>query len=134
MNDNFLIKKEAREKLVTGAKKVVNAVAGTLGPGGYNFTAQHTLPPFHITSNDGVTLAKAIELSDPYERIGANIIKEIASKADKSSGDGTTTACVLAGAIIDEGMKSDIHPMKLKRELEDCIPLVEEALKKQAVM
>lgn len=129
--DNFLAGKEARDKIITGAKKVVDAVSGTLGPAGYNFIAQHTLPPFHIISNDGVTLARSIVLSDPYENMGASIIKEIAMKADKSSGDGTTTACVIAGAIIDEGMKSDIHPMKLKRELEACIPIVEEALKKQ---
>lgn len=129
--DNYLTGKEAREKIVIGAKKVVDAVALTLGPAGANFIAQHTLPPFHIISNDGVTLARSIVLSDPYENMGASIIKEIAMKADKSSGDGTTTACVIAGTIIDEGMKSDMHPMKLKRELEACIPIVEEALKKQ---
>ena len=131
MSDNYLSGKEAREKLAIGAKKVVDAVALTLGPAGSNFIAEHTLPPFHITSNDGVTLARSIVLEDKYEAIGANVIKEIAMRADKSSGDGTTTACVIAGAIIDEGMKSDIHPMKLKRELEACIPIVEEALKKQ---
>lgn len=129
--DNYLTGKEAREKIVIGAKKVVDAVAKTLGPAGANFLAQHTLPPFFIISNDGVTLARSIVLTDPYENMGASIIKEIAMKADKSSGDGTTTACVVAGAIIDEGMMSDIHPMKLKRELEACIPIVEEALKKQ---
>lgn len=129
--DNFLTGTEAREKLAKGAKKVVDAVAGTFGPRGYNFIAEHTLPPFQITSNDGVTLARSIELSDPYERIGANIIKEIAAKADKQSNDGTTAACIIAGAIIDEGMKSDLNPMQLKRELEECIPVVEEALKKQ---
>lgn len=131
MQDNFLIGEEARTKLITGAKKVVDAVAGTLGPGGYNFLAEHTLPPFQITSNDGVTLALSIELADPYEKIGANIIKEVARKADKSSNDGTTTAVVLAGAIIDAGKDSKLHPMQLKRGLEDCIPIVEEALKAQ---
>lgn len=131
--DNFLTGQEAREKLVAGAKKVVDAVAGTLGPGGYNFAAEHTIPPFYITSNDGVTLARAIELSDPYEKIGANIVKEVANKADKTSNDGTTTACVLVGAILDEGMQvSDMHPIEIKRELEACIPLVETSLKEQA--
>lgn len=132
-SDNYLTGDEARAKLIQGAKKVVDAVAGTLGPGGYNFAAQHTIPPFYITSNDGVTLARAIELSDPYEKIGANIVKEVASKADKTSNDGTTTACVLVGAILDEGIKvKGIHPMQLKRELEACIPIVEKELKKQA--
>lgn len=131
MQDNFLTGEEARSKLITGAKKVVDAVAGTLGPGGYNFIAEHTLPPFQITSNDGVTLALSIELADPYERIGANIIKEVARKADRTSNDGTTTAVVLAGAIIDAGKDSKLHPMQLKRELEACIPIVEQALKDQ---
>lgn len=129
--DNFLTGTEARKKLAAGAKKVVDAVAGTYGPGGYNFIAEHTLPPFQITSNDGVSLARAIELSDPYEKIGANIVKEIANKADKQSNDGTTGACIIAGAIIEEGMKAEVNPMQLKRELEACIPIVEEALQKQ---
>lgn len=132
MADNYLTGKEARAKLAAGAKKVVDPVAMTLGPGGANFIAEHLLPPFQITSNDGVSLARAIELSDPYEKIGANIIKEIALKADKSSNDGTTTACVIAGAILDESIDSSVHPMQLKREMDACIPLIEEALKKQA--
>lgn len=131
MADNFLAGTEGREKLITGANKVVDAVAMTLGPGGVNFIAEHTIPPYQITSNDGVTLALSIELEDPYERIGANIIKEVARKADKTSNDGTTTAVVLAGAIIDGGKGADIHPMQLKRELEACIPLVEDSLKNQ---
>lgn len=131
MQDNFLVGEPAREKVIAGAKKVVDAVSMTLGPGGVNFLAEHTLPPFQITSNDGVTLALSMELADPYERIGANIIKEVARKADKSSNDGTTTAVVLAGAIIDAGKDSKLHPMQLKRELEACIPIVEQALKDQ---
>lgn len=129
--DNFLIGKEARDKVIAGANKVVETVSMTLGPAGANFIAEHTLPPFQITSNDGVTLALAMELADPYERIGANIIKEVARKADRTSNDGTTTAVVLAGAIIEGGKDSTLHPMQLKRELEVCIPIVEKALKKQ---
>lgn len=130
--DNFKSGKEARDLLIAGADKVANAVKGTLGAAGYNFLAEHTLPPYVITSNDGVTLAKAIHLADPYENLGASLMKEIATRADKSSNDGTTTAITLAQAIIHEAKDLDIQPMQLKRELEACIPIVEKALKAQA--
>lgn len=131
MQDNFLIGKEARERVIAGANKVADAVKMTLGAAGANFLAEHTLPPYVITSNDGVTLAKAIHLADPYENLGASIMKEIASRADKVSNDGTTTAITVAQAIINEGKDLDVQPMQLKRELEACIPLVEAALKEQ---
>lgn len=130
--DNFKSGKEARDSLIAGFNKVADAVKGTLGAAGYNFLAEHTLPPYAITSNDGVTLAKAIVLAEPYENLGANLAKEIANKADRTSADGTTTAITLAQAIIQEGKNLEIQPMQLKRELEACIPIVEQALKDQA--
>lgn len=130
--DNFKSGKEARDSLIAGFDKVANAVRGTLGAAGYNFLAEHTLPPYAITSNDGVTLARAIVLAEPYENLGANLAKEIANKADRTSADGTTTAITLAQAIIKEAKDLDIQPMQLKRELEECIPLVEQALKEQS--
>ncbi|MDE2232921.1 MAG: hypothetical protein KGJ90_02200 [Patescibacteria group bacterium] len=131
MKDNYLTGKEVREKIVAGADKVSDAVKGTLGAAGYNYISEHTLYPFYITSNDGVQLAKSIRLADSYEQLGASIMQEIATKADKSSGDGTTTAITLAQAIIHEGMKVAAHPMEIKRSLEECIPIVEAALKDQ---
>jgi chaperonin GroEL len=131
MSDNFLFGKEARDKMFAGADKVANVVKMTLGAAGANYVSEHTINPYYISSNDGVQLAKAINLDDPYEQIGAQIMQEIATKADKSSADGTTTAITLAQAIIKEGKDLEVHPMELKRSLEECIPIVEEALKAQ---
>lgn len=132
MTDNLLCGYEARQKIVAGANKVADAVKGTLGAAGYNALLEHTLPPYAITTNDGVSIAKSIYLADPYENLGASLMKEIASKADKVSNDGTTTAITLAQAIIQEGMKVKVSPMQLKRSLESCIGLVETALEVQS--
>lgn len=130
--DNLYTGKGAREKLIIGVDKVANATKGTLGYAGYNALLEHTLPPLSVTTNDGVSIAKSIQLADPIEQMGANLMKEIATRADKSSQDGTTTAITLAQAIIHEGMKVDAQPMEIKRSLEECIPIVEASLKDQS--
>lgn len=132
IQDNFKSGKEARDLLIAGADKIANAVKGTLGAAGYNYLSEHTLNPNYITSNDGVQLANALILADPYEQLGARIMQEIGSRADKGAHDGTTTSITLAQAIIHEAKDLEVSPMELKNSLETCIPLVEEALKAQA--
>jgi len=117
------------EKLIIGCDKVADAVKVTLGAGGSNAIIEENLPPFHRVTNDGVTIAKSINLSDPVENIGANIIKEIAERAHKESGDGTTTATVIAQILLHEDKVA--NPMGFKRELDECIPLVEKEIDKQ---
>lgn len=122
--DNIYLNNEARTKLIAGANKVADAVKLTLGAAGANAILQEGLYPYHITTNDGVSVANKIHLSDPVEQMGANIMKEIADRANKESGDGTTTSIVLTQAILQEGMKSDASPMEIKRSLDECLPII----------
>ncbi len=131
INDNFASGKEAKDKLIAGFDKIADAVKGTLGAAGYNFLSEHQFRPFAITSNDGVTLANNIYLADPFEQLGANLVKEIANASDKQSHDGTTTATVLAQAILHAGKDATIAPMQLDKELNDCLPLIEKSLNDQ---
>lgn len=117
------------EKLIIGCDKVADAVKLTLGAGGSNAVIEENLPPFHRVTNDGVTIAKSIILADPVENIGANIIKEIAGKAHKESGDGTTTATVLAQAILRSPYTG--NPMEVKKSLDECIPFIESEIDRQ---
>ncbi len=131
-SDNLFSGKEALMRLMAGVDKVADAVKGTLGAAGYNALLEHTLQPYSITTNDGVSIAKSIQLADPIENMGANLLKEIASRADRTSNDGTTTAITLAQAILHNGIGLDVRPMEIKNSLEECIPLVEASLKAQA--
>lgn len=128
MTDNLITGKEAQAKLIAGADKVADAVKGTLGAAGYNGLLERQVQPFSETTNDGVSIADAIQLADPVENMGANIMKEIGKRADKQSNDGTTTAITIAQAILHEGMNAICSPMQLKRELEECLPIIEAAL------
>ena len=114
---------DARQKLKNGIDKVAGAVKITLGPKGKNVVLdrKYTTP---LITNDGVTIAKEIELEDPFENIGANLIKEVSIKTNDSAGDGTTTACVLASCIIDEGLKniaSGANPITLRKGIEKAV-------------
>src|SRR5438045_913806 len=100
----ILFDTNAREKLLTGVNKLANAVKVTLGPKGRNVVLQKSWGAPTMTK-DGVTVAKEIELDDPFENMGAQMVKEVASKTSDSAGDGTTTATVLAQAICKEGSK-----------------------------
>src|SRR6266436_9883391 len=111
---------EARQHLKKGIDTVAQAVRITLGPKGRNVVLEKKFGSPTIT-NDGVTIAKDIELDDPFENIGAQLAKEIASKTNDIAGDGTTTATVLGQAIVHEGMKNvaaGADPMALKRGIE----------------
>lgn len=103
-----------------------------MGTSGANAIIEAIENPHHIVTNDGYSIANAVHLSDPIENMGKNILLEAINRANKASGDGSSTTCVTTAAIIEEGMKhTDISPMELKRSLEACIPLIEESINKQ---
>ena len=103
MAKNIIFGEEARKSLQTGVDKLANAVKVTLGPKGRNVVLDKKYGSPLIT-NDGVTIAKEIELEDAFENMGAQLIKEVASKTNDVAGDGTTTATVLAQAMVHEGI------------------------------
>lgn len=108
---------DVRQKMITGVNILANAVKVTLGPKGRNVVLERSFGAPTITK-DGVSVAKEIELKDKFENMGAQMVKEVASKTSDIAGDGTTTATVLAQAIIREGMKSvaaGMNPMDLKK-------------------
>jgi len=126
---------EARRKLRNGIDVVANAVATTLGPKGRNVALDRKYGSPTIT-HDGVTVAKEIELEDPFENMGAQLLKEAATKTNDIAGDGTTTSTVLAHAIVTEGLKTlaaGANPMLLKRGIEAASKLVAEEIKSQAI-
>jgi chaperonin GroEL len=125
---------EAREKLKKGVDILANAVKSTLGPKGRNVILDKKYGAPAITK-DGVTVAKDIELKDPIENMGAQLVKEVASKTADSAGDGTTTATVLAQAIVTAGLKNvaaGANPMDLKRGIDKAVVAIIEDLKKQS--
>lgn len=126
--DNISIDKQ---KLINGINKVCDAVKITLGAAGANAILEEQLSPFHTITNDGISIAKKIKLEDPVENMGANIMKEVAEKANKESGDGTTTTMVLTQAILEEGVKIQGNPMDIKRSLDECVPIIFKALDDQ---
>jgi chaperonin GroEL len=114
---------DARERLLRGVDILANAVKVTLGPKGRNVVIDKSFGAPRITK-DGVTVAKEIELKDKFENMGAQMVREVASKTNDVAGDGTTTATVLAQAIIREGMKSvaaGMNPMDLKRGVDKAV-------------
>ncbi len=125
---------DGRDKLKAGVDKLANAVKVTLGPRGRNVVIDKKFGAPNITK-DGVTVAKEIELSDPLENMGAQMVKEVASKTNDIAGDGTTTATVLAQAIFREGVKNVVagaNPMELKRGIEEAVKIVVAELKKMS--
>jgi chaperonin GroEL len=126
---------EARRSLEAGMNKLADAVRVTLGPKGRNVVLDKKWGAPTIT-NDGVSIAKEIELEDPYERIGAELVKEVAKKTDDVAGDGTTTATVLAWSMVREGLRNvaaGANPMSLKRGIEQAVTAAVDAIKVQAV-
>src|SRR5881296_1871260 len=126
---------EARARLKRGVDQLAEAVKVTLGPKGRNVVIDKKFGNPTVTK-DGVTVAKEIELEDPIENMGAQMVKEVATKTSDLAGDGTTTATVLAQAIFREGLKSvtaGSNPMSLKRGIERAVETVVEELKKISV-
>ena len=121
----------ARRSLERGMQQLVDAVKVTLGPKGRNVVLEKKWGAPTIT-NDGVSIAKEIDLEDPYERIGAELVKEVAKKTDDVAGDGTTTATVLAGAMVREGLRNvaaGANPMSLKKGIEAGVEAAVAAIK-----
>ena len=131
---NVAFEREAREKVLEGVNIIADAVKVTLGPKGRNVLIQKSFGSPRSTK-DGVTVAKEIELKDPQRNLGAQLIREVASKQNDHSGDGTTTATVLAQAIVNQGNKvitSGANPMDVKRGIDKAVAAVVEELKKNA--
>jgi len=125
---------EARRALEAGVNKLADAVKVTLGPKGRNVVLDKKFGAPTIT-NDGVSVAKEVELEDPFENMGAQLVKEVATKTNDVAGDGTTTATVLAQAMVTHGMRNvaaGANPMALKRGIEKAVAAVVESLKSQA--
>ena len=125
---------EARSLMKEGADALANAVKVTLGPKGRNVVIDKKFGAPHVTK-DGVTVAKEIELEDRFQNMGAQMVKEVASKTNDQAGDGTTTATVLAQAIINVGIKNvtaGANPMDLKRGIDKAVAAVVENLKSQS--
>ena len=131
----LVFSEEARRKLKNGIDMVATSVATTLGPKGRNVAIDRKFGSPTIT-HDGVTVAKEIELEDPFENMGAQLLKEAATKTNDIAGDGTTTSTVLAHAIVSEGLKNlsaGANPMLLKHGIEAATKLVSDAIKAQAI-
>src|SRR6201988_3506351 len=125
---------DARDKMLRGVDILANAVKVTLGPKGRNVVLDKSFGAPRITE-DGVTVAKEIELEDKFENMGAQMVREVASKTSDQAGDGTTTATVLAAAIVKEGTKwvpAGMNPMDLKRGIDLAVDAVVEDLKKNS--
>src|SRR5688500_18190663 len=123
---------DSRAKMLRGVNVLANAVKATLGPKGRNVVLEKSFGAPTITK-DGVSVAKEIELADKFENMGAQMVKEVASKTSDNAGDGTTTATVLAAALIREGMKgvaAGMNPMDLKRGIDKAVVAAVEQLKK----
>ena len=134
MAKEILFNIDARDQLKKGVDALANAVKVTLGPKGRNVIIEKKFGAPHITK-DGVTVAKEIELADAYQNTGAQLVKEVASKTGDDAGDGTTTATVLAQAIVAEGLKNvtaGASPMDIKRGIDKAIAKVVESIKAQA--
>jgi len=136
MPKQLLFKSEARQALVKGADQLANAVTITLGPKGQNVALAKSFGSPTVT-DDGVTVAKDIELKDPYENVGAQLVKEVAEKTKDVAGDGTTTATLLTQFLIHEGLKhvmSGVNPTHLRKGIEKAVKVVVGEIKKTSRM
>ncbi|NMD00705.1 MAG: chaperonin GroEL, partial [Bacteroidales bacterium] len=134
MAKEILYSIESRDSLKKGIDKLANAVKVTLGPRGRNVVIEKKFGAPQVTK-DGVTVAKEIELKDPFENMGAQLLREVASKTSDNAGDGTTTATVLAQAIINIGIKNvtaGANPMELKRGIDKAVASVVASLRKMS--
>ncbi|MGZ6983239.1 MAG: chaperonin GroEL, partial [Ilumatobacteraceae bacterium] len=125
---------DARRRLEAGVNKLADAVKVTLGPKGRNVVLDKKFGAPTIT-NDGVSIAKEVELEDPFENMGAQLVKEVATKTNDIAGDGTTTATVLAQALVREGLRNvaaGASPMSLKRGIEKAVAAAVDSLKSQS--
>src|SRR3978361_298660 len=135
MAKQIIYGEESRQAILRGVNQLANAVKVTLGPKGRNVVLDKKFGSPTITK-DGVTVAKEIELKDPLENMGAQMVREVASKTSDIAGDGTTTATILAQSIFREGVKavaSGANPMALKRGIEKAVAVAIEKVKKPSM-
>jgi len=134
MAKQIMFDDDARQKVRTGIAKLAKTVRVTLGPGGRNVILQKSFGAPHVTK-DGVSVAKEIDLADPFENMGAKLVNEVAKKTGDVAGDGTTTATVLAAAIYEEGLKylaAGVNPVALRNGIEEAVALAVESIKSQS--
>src|SRR5438874_4823961 len=134
MSKQIEFNETARRALEAGVDKLADAVRVTLGPRGRHVVLAKAFGGPTVT-NDGVTVAREIDLEDPYENLGAQLVKSVATKTNDVAGDGTTTATVLAQALVTKGLKNvaaGANPMALKRGIDAAVAAVNEALDKSA--
>ncbi|MBQ7539097.1 MAG: chaperonin GroEL, partial [Treponema sp.] len=134
MAKQLIFNEEARKKMLSGVEQIARAVKVTLGPCGRLVMLDKKFGAPTITK-DGVSVAKEVELKDPYENMGAQLVREVASKTNDVAGDGTTTATVLAYAIVREGLKSvsaGMTPIEIKRGIDKATAVAVEAIKKNS--
>lgn len=131
--DTLYVGEEAREKLASGIAKAARAVGSTMGTGGSNGVIEAVENPGYLLTNDGWSLLNSMRFADPIEEIGRKMLVEAVSRANKQSGDGSSTTTVLTNAIIEEGRKfiGEKSPMELKRSLEACVEHIEASLNEQ---
>ena len=135
MAKKVLYNEEARKALLKGVDQLADAVKITLGPKGRNVVLDKKYGAPNIV-NDGVSIAREIELKDPFENMGAQLVKEVATKTNDVAGDGTTTATLLAQSMIHEGMRNvaaGANPMVLKKGIEKAVDVLVGEIKKKAV-
>ena len=133
MAKKVLYNEEARKALLKGVDQLADAVKITLGPKGRNVVLDKKYGAPNIV-NDGVSIAREIELKDPFENMGAQLVKEVATKTNDVAGDGTTTATLLAQSMIHEGMRNvaaGANPMVLKKGIEKAVDVLVEKLKRK---
>ena len=131
---DLLFEEEARAKLKEGIDVLANTVKKTLGPRGQNVIVDKKFGPPQVNS-DGVTIAKEVDLEDPFENMGAQLLKEASKKTNDDAGDGTTTSTVLAQAIVAEGFKNvaaGADPMAIKRGMEKAMATIRDSIKSQS--
>jgi chaperonin GroEL len=131
--DTLYTGEEARKELAEGIRKCREAVGGTMGTGGANSLIEAIESPGHLATNDGATILQSIQLAHPIQEMGRKILLEAVSRANKQSGDGSSTTTVLTAATIEEGEEylEQHQPMEIKRSLEACIPSIEESIAAQ---
>lgn len=128
---NVVTGKEAFDGLLRGMRVATDVVKLSYGPKGQNALLEHLLPPFHVVANDFQTIVQAIEVKDPIEKIGLELIKELTEKSNKDSADGRKTTALIAITILEECYKQGLSGLKLKAELDELIPFIENEIKKQ---
>ena len=134
MAKQIIFGEDARKALQRGVDKLADTVKITMGPKGRNVVLERKFGA-PLIANDGVTIAKEVELEDAYENMGAQLVKEVATKTNDNAGDGTTTATLLAQAIVREGMKnvtSGANPMEIKKGIKEAVAVAVGEVKKNA--